>query len=222
MALISEGRRMRRTVRCRERNLRRALTWDGITDEEILDRDGWRCQVPECLYRSRKIDRDRKYPDPRSKGIDHIVPLSLGGDDTAVNKRAAHHGCNMARGNRMGDEQLPLIGSLREPPLSSEVAGTVRERRIPEPKPAKVLWVRRCSNCDREFVRRGGKGTECPDCLAELAERVLAMRRQGFQWAEIAIAVGRVSAGSLHTLVKRYRIERYAQSVWSGHPGSAA
>lgn len=123
LAILRARRKQRRTVRSRERRLRRAETWDGVTDLEIWERDGWCCQVPECRYRSRKINRRYKYPDPRSPGIDHIVPLSLGGDDTCVNKRAAHHGCNMVRGNRMGYEQLLLIGSLREPPLRSQIAG---------------------------------------------------------------------------------------------------
>lgn len=200
---------MRRTVRSRRRSLRHALTWDGITDLEIWERDGWRCQIPECKYRSRKIGRRYKYPDPRSPGIDHIIPLSLGGDDTAVNKRAAHHGCNMARGNRMGDEQLPLIGSLREPPLSTEITGTVRERRAPKPKPVKVPWERQCS-CGRRFARRGGKGKDCPDCLADLAKRALAMRQQGYQWKEVTAALGRTSAGSLFTLVQKYCGDEHA------------
>jgi hypothetical protein len=38
------------------------------------------------------------------------MPLSEGGDDTAVNKRAAHLACNQQRSNRGGNEQLALIG----------------------------------------------------------------------------------------------------------------
>jgi hypothetical protein len=108
-------------ARARARRLRHAQTWDGITDEEILERDGWRCQIPGC--KRRPIRRDVKYPHLRSKSIDHIVPLSLGGDDTAVNKRAAHLGCNMARGNQVGFEQTALFGVIREPPLASVTAG---------------------------------------------------------------------------------------------------
>jgi hypothetical protein len=111
----ADWERTRQRAKSRARHLRHAQSWDGITDEEILERDGWRCQIPGC--KRRPIRRDVKFPHPRSKSIDHIIPLSLGGDDTAVNKRAAHLACNAARGNRMGEEQLPLIGSLREAPL---------------------------------------------------------------------------------------------------------
>lgn len=111
-------RATRRTARSRARRLRHAETWDGVGDEEILDRDGWRCQIPGC--KRRPIRRDLKYPHPRSKSIDHVIPLSLGGDDTAVNKRAAHLGCNIARGNRAGSEQIALFGVIREPPLARQ------------------------------------------------------------------------------------------------------
>ncbi len=108
MAAICARRKMWGAVQSRTRRLRHAETWDRIGDEEILERDGWRCQIPGC--KRRPIRKDLKYPHPRSKSIDHIVPLSEGGDDTAPNKRASHLGCNMARGNRGGMDQLAMIG----------------------------------------------------------------------------------------------------------------
>jgi len=114
------AQRTRDLAQARARRLRRAESWDGITDEEILERDGWRCQIPGC--KRRPIRRDLKYPHPRSKSIDHIIPLSLGGDDTAVNKRAAHLGCNLARGNKAGEEQVALFGVIREPPLAGRAS----------------------------------------------------------------------------------------------------
>jgi hypothetical protein len=120
-------RATRKKAQSRARALRHAQTWDGISDDEILERDGWRCQIPEC--RRRPIRRDVSYPHLRSKSIDHIIPLSLGGDDTAVNKRAAHLGCNMARGNQVGFEQTALFGVIREPPLATVTAGERAARR---------------------------------------------------------------------------------------------
>jgi hypothetical protein len=164
-----------RTERSRRRRLRHAQTWDGISDEEILDRDGWRCQIPGC--KRRPIRKDVKSPHPRSKSIDHIVPESLGGDDTAVNKRAAHLGCNMARGNRMGAEQLPLFGSVREPPLTPEIRGTPpvgspRTRRLCECGTPTWQHKSRCRACwkrwraeieeRRRWQAAAGKGQTCP------------------------------------------------------------
>jgi len=88
----------------RIRRQRRAKTWDGVTDAEILERDRWRCGI--CR---KAIGKSFRWPDPRSKSIDHIVPISEGGEDTAGNKRAAHLGCNCARMNRGGGEQAALF-----------------------------------------------------------------------------------------------------------------
>jgi hypothetical protein len=121
---VKVDRATRDQAKSRARRLRKALTWDGISDEEILERDGWRCQIPGC--KRRPIRKDLKFPHSRSKSIDHVVPLSHGGDDTAANKRAAHLGCNMARGNQMGTEQMALFGVVRELPLASEVGGSPR------------------------------------------------------------------------------------------------
>jgi hypothetical protein len=204
MAVISATRRDRRTVRCRERRLRHAETWDGITDEEILDRDGWRCRMPDCLYRSRKIDRGRKYPDPRSKAVDHIVPLSLGGDDTAVNKRAAHHGCNMARGNRMGDEQLPLIGSLREPPQIPGVAGSPYRCACGQEIPPRRRY---CDSCDPAKRRRREQKSRVEARRQEnlrLGERVRTMRAAGMKWQDISDALGLSGTGRAYELAIYY------------------
>jgi len=89
----------------RIRKQRRRETWDGVTDAEILERDHWRCGI--CR---KPIGKDFKWPDPRSKSIDHIAPISKGGDDTAANKRAAHLGCNCGRAARCDQEQLAMIG----------------------------------------------------------------------------------------------------------------
>lgn len=94
-----------RVAASRRRRLRVATTWDGVTDAEILERDRWMCGI--CRKR---IGKAFRYPHPRSASIDHVMPLSEGGDDTAANKRAAHLGCNIQRSNRGGNEQLALIG----------------------------------------------------------------------------------------------------------------
>jgi len=88
----------------RIRRQRRAETWDGVTNAEILERDRWRCGI--C---GKVIGKKFKWPHPRSASIDHIVPISEGGADTAGNKRAAHLACNGGRCNRGGGEQAALF-----------------------------------------------------------------------------------------------------------------
>lgn len=72
---------------------------------EIFNRDRWICGI--CLS---KVDPKAKAPDPLSASVDHIVPLSEGGDHARANCRLAHYGCNSSRRNRGGGEQLSLIG----------------------------------------------------------------------------------------------------------------
>lgn len=64
--------------------------------DDIFERDGWTCGICATL-----IDRQVKWPDCGSASIDHIVPLSLGGDDIPSNVQAAHLGCNLSKGNRI-------------------------------------------------------------------------------------------------------------------------
>ena len=73
-------------------------------DIDIFERDNWICGI--C---GQKINKRLKYPDPRSKSIDHIIALSRGGADAAINLQAAHRRCNMGKGNR-GGGQMRLIG----------------------------------------------------------------------------------------------------------------
>lgn len=180
--------RTRALAKSRARHLRHAETWDGITDDEILERDGWRCQIPGC--KRRPIRRDLKYPHLRSKSIDHIIPLSLGGDDTSTNKRAAHLGCNMARGNQMGEEQVALFGSLREPPLVTRTASGATIRPPLPPRLCEIcreplvngrcglhsrVWLRSCGCCGRLFVARNPRHRFCREAMCE-ARRAAARR----------------------------------------------
>ncbi len=193
----------RKVAKARARRLRHAQTWDGITDEEILERDGWRCQIPGC--KRRPIRKDLKYPHPRSKSIDHIVPLSHGGDDAAENKRAAHFGCNVARGNEMGDEQVALFGVIREPPLVTRtVNGATTKTRV------RPVWLCACGNskprqnsprCEACQKQRNADAEERRRALAEdrrlKAERTATLhaeirkfRAQGFTTRAIAAHLG--------------------------------
>lgn len=182
---------MRKKARCRARLLRHAQTWDGITDEEILERDGWRCQIPGC--KRRPIRKDVRYPHPRSKSIDHIVPLSLGGDDTAVNKRASHLGCNLARGNQMAEEQLLLFGSVREAPLATVTAG---ERA--------VLFQKRKRFCECGAVPLEGRKF-CQCCLDQRAAD--AEDRQALKMT-----------CQVRYYACRYCMELKVERVGTGHP----
>lgn len=87
------GNRARRDARkARERG---AVKTERVFRQKVYERDKWRCHI--C---NRKIDKALKAPDPGAVTLDHIHPLSLGGSHTYDNVKAAHYGCNSARGNR--------------------------------------------------------------------------------------------------------------------------
>jgi hypothetical protein len=180
MEAICARRKTRALAQSRARNLRHAQTWDGISDDEILERDGWRCQIPGC--KRRPIRRDVSSPHPRSKSIDHIIPLSLGGDDTAVNKRAAHLGCNVARGNTVGFEQVALLGVIREPPLMT-VTASGRMTKPLERWPSCRVFLYECAHCGKLFTARRARNKYCSvACRRRAASGVRSCQRCGQQF----------------------------------------
>ncbi len=70
-------------------------------DAHIFERDNWMCGI--C---GQKINKRLKNPNPRSKSIDHIIPLTKGGADSPINLQAAHLQCNIGKGAKN-------IGQLR-------------------------------------------------------------------------------------------------------------
>jgi hypothetical protein len=82
----------------------RRLGGRGIKGTDVADRDGWRCGI--C---GKTIGRNLVWPDPRSLSIDHIVPLSRGGEHEMSNVQASHLRCNVSK-KAGGTDQLRLIG----------------------------------------------------------------------------------------------------------------
>lgn len=89
----------------RRRAAKRGAAVEKFTPVEIFERDKWKCGI--C---GRKVRTDLVYPHPKSASLDHVVPLSEGGEHSRANTRCAHWDCNVQRNNRGGNEQLSLIG----------------------------------------------------------------------------------------------------------------
>lgn len=58
---------------------------------EIAERDNWTCQI--CFQAIENMPKE-KYRDPMYLNIDHVVPISKGGDDAPHNLQATHSVCN--------------------------------------------------------------------------------------------------------------------------------
>ena len=157
-ARLTRNRDGQRTA-SRRRRLRHQTSWDGVSDEEILDRDNWMCWI--C---KRRIGKTLKYPHPRSASIDHLIPLALGGDDTAFNKKAAHLRCNITRQTGAADEH-PMLNFSLDPdveitprkrahrPRPCKICGELRDEglacRLHEP-----VFYAACQACGTPIVRR--------------------------------------------------------------------
>lgn len=72
------------------------VTVEAFLPSVVYERDGWICGLCD-----EPIDRGAKKPHPRSKSIDHIIPVSLGGEHSLSNVQAAHLGCNVRKGARL-------------------------------------------------------------------------------------------------------------------------
>lgn len=106
------ARRERRRRHGHDGNYRRrarnyGVPYEPISRAKVLERDGWKCGI--C---GEKIDRRAKAPHPRSKSLDHIIPLSEGGGHTWDNVQAAHFMCNSVKSSGSLGSQLLLIGKV--------------------------------------------------------------------------------------------------------------
>lgn len=92
--------------------------YEPIKRVEVFDRDGWRCglcgtQTPRHLMGS---------CDDRAPELDHIVPLSRGGDHLKRNVRCACRRCNRLKYNRTDMELVGLLLSRGETSLATRIA----------------------------------------------------------------------------------------------------
>lgn len=99
------SRRAADRLRCaRRRAALAAQLLEFVDPDVVLERDGWRCHLCGGRIRRRLSGLHRLGPT-----IDHLVPLSQGGEHSYANVAAAHRGCNSARGVG-GSVQLALVG----------------------------------------------------------------------------------------------------------------
>jgi len=98
-------RRSNRVWTAKRRALTRGADAENVDREAVGERDGWRCGI--C---AKRIDPELVWPAPKSQSLDHIVPLSLGGQHTYLNTRIAHLDCNVRRSNKPEADQMILFG----------------------------------------------------------------------------------------------------------------
>lgn len=99
------SRRAKDRLKCARRRMRLSGVVVDIVDPDVVfERDGWRCHICHKSVDRRLSGRDRMGPT-----LDHLIPLSAGGEHSYANTALAHRSCNSSRGAR-GAVQLALIG----------------------------------------------------------------------------------------------------------------
>lgn len=95
-----ERRRASSGVATRKRRaLRAGVASDPYTVDLVAERDEFVCHL--CGH---SVDMSLYWPDRYSPSVDHVVPLSQGGDDTLANVRLSHLTCNVRRNAKSLDE----------------------------------------------------------------------------------------------------------------------
>jgi len=100
------GRSVRSKGVNKYRALRAGVTVEDFTSKEIFRRDRYICQA--CGIKTRPDYKNIyhiKYPN-----LDHIIPISKGGEHSRRNTQCLCRGCNSSKGSRHANDQMLLIG----------------------------------------------------------------------------------------------------------------
>jgi 5-methylcytosine-specific restriction endonuclease McrA len=103
---IAWGRRWRQNnkaavnnhTRSRRAKLRGAAIVEKIDENVVYERDKGICQL--CFKKVKRAD----------KSLDHVIPISLGGNHSYQNIVLVHRSCNSIKGNRFVPQQQRLFG----------------------------------------------------------------------------------------------------------------
>lgn len=99
------GRACKRTARVARKAKQRAVTVEAVNPIKVFERDGWVCHL--CGKATPR--RLRGTYEARAPELDHILPISKGGEHSYRNTACACRECNLAKsGNELG--QLLLFG----------------------------------------------------------------------------------------------------------------
>jgi 5-methylcytosine-specific restriction endonuclease McrA len=90
----------------KRRALKRNATIEEFSPIEVLERDNYICQI--CGIKTRPDFKNQFHP--KYPNLDHVVPLSLGGEHSRKNTQCLCRQCNIEKSNTGTGDQLRLFG----------------------------------------------------------------------------------------------------------------
>lgn len=91
--------------RDKRRAIKRDVYLEDVTLNYLYERDNGICQI--C---GKKVSLKYNYPHKKSATIDHIIPLSKGGEHSKRNCQLTHWECNYKKRDKITTKQLNLLG----------------------------------------------------------------------------------------------------------------
>jgi len=94
------AKEQKRAARIAGKAIKRAATIEAVSPLRVFRRDGWACYLcgihtPEAL---------RGTYEPNAPELEHVTPLSRGGEHSYANTRCACRACNLIKGDRTLEE----------------------------------------------------------------------------------------------------------------------
>jgi len=99
MAASNLAYRRANADKVREKNLRRRARLLNAFVEDVGLGELWDRDTGTCGICSIAVNPDLAWPDKMSKTLDHIIPLSRGGEHSWANAQLAHAVCNSRKNN---------------------------------------------------------------------------------------------------------------------------
>lgn len=82
-------------ARFRRRTRMKNVRYEVVTESDVINAHGTNCHICEGF-----IDFSLTWPHPKSKSMDHVIPIAKGGTHVLANVKLAHLTCNLRKSDK--------------------------------------------------------------------------------------------------------------------------
>lgn len=97
-----EGRETKYRFKIKRKSYKYKVQFKPFQRRKLLERDNWTCQMCKCKVHDRKTDINT----PDKAHLDHIIPISKGGNSEPENLQVLCRDCNIKK----ADKIIELVG----------------------------------------------------------------------------------------------------------------